>query len=424
MLFIYTETISNRLDYTLDFIFKSRGIEYVLCDDFVVFERLDGQRLNYSDRHFESIKKIIPSPLLFDQKIRDYDIKYHEFNGVDCLQFDDVADPLSSIFYILTRMEEYNSKLRDKHGRFEGKNSTLFRYDWHEKAICDRWSESILDFLSISSKSNSKDFQFLPTFDIDNAYAYKHKGFIRSSLANLRDFITGHTRRLLERQNVQSGLKKDPFDTYDIIEDTIKNGYNALLFWLLGDYAKFDKNLSYKHPKHQKIIRRMNEHIEIGIHPSYKSTTYYYYLHQEIERLEEIIDKRVHKSRQHYLKLEFPLSYQSLIDNEITDDYTMGYADIAGFRAGTAHSFLWFDLSTNAVTSLRIHPFVYMDGTLNQYLKLSPNEAKEKIQQLWEEVKRYGGDFIFIWHNETLGEKRKWKGWLDVYYFTLELKNK
>jgi hypothetical protein len=168
----------------------------------------------------------------------------------------------------------------------------------------------------------------------------------------------------------------------------------------------------------------MNERAEIGIHPSYKSTTYYYYLHQEIERLEEIIAKRVHKSRQHYLKLEFPLSYQSLIDNEITDDYTMGYADIVGFRAGTAHSFLWFDLSTNAVTTLRIHPFVYMDGTLNQYLKLSPTEAKEKIQQLWEEVKRYGGDFIFIWHNETLGEKRKWKGWLDVYYFTLELKNK
>ena len=113
-----------------------------------------------------------------------------------------------------------------------------------------------------------------------------------------------------------------------------------------------------------------------------------------------------------------------MIDNEITDDYTIGYADIVGFRAGTAHSFLWFDLSTNAVTSLRIHPFVYMDGTLNQYLKLSPTEAKEKIQQLWEEVKRYGGDFIFIWHNETLGEKRKGKGWLDVYYFKLELKNK
>ena len=46
---------TNVLD--LDFIFKTRGIDYVLCDDFVAFERLDGQRLNYSDRHFENVKK-------------------------------------------------------------------------------------------------------------------------------------------------------------------------------------------------------------------------------------------------------------------------------------------------------------------------------------------------------------------------------
>jgi len=424
MFFIYSETISNRLVYTLDFIFKPRGIDYVLSDDFVAFERLNGQRLNYSDRHFENIKKILPSPLLFDQKIKEYQIKSGDFNGLDCLQFDDVVDPLASIFYILSRMEEYNSKLRDKHGRFEGKNSTLYKLGWHETAVCDRWSNAILDFLSLSADSEPEVQEFIPTFDIDNAYAYKYKGIIRSSLANFRDLIFGKTKRLLERQQVLSGLKKDPFYTYKIIEETKEKGFNILLFWLLGDYGKYDKNLSYKHPKHQDLIRKMSEHAEIGIHPSYKSTSYYFYLHEEIERLEEIISKRVFKSRQHYLKLEFPLSYQTLIEQEITDDYTMGYADIAGFRAGTARSFLWFDLSKNEVTKLHVHPFAYMDGTLNEYLNLSIDAAKEKIALLYEEVQKHGGDFIFIWHNETLAEKRKWKGWLDVFYFTLDLKNK
>ena len=65
MLFIYTDTISNRLIYTLDFIFANRGIKYSICDDFIAFDRFDGQRFNYSDRHFENVKKIIPSPLLF-----------------------------------------------------------------------------------------------------------------------------------------------------------------------------------------------------------------------------------------------------------------------------------------------------------------------------------------------------------------------
>ena len=424
MLFIYTDTISNRLIYTLDFIFSNRGIQYSLCDDFVAFDRLDGQRFNYSDRHFENVKKITPSPLLSDVKIKDYIASPSTFNGVDCLQLNDYIDPLASIFYILSRIEEYSNKLLDKHGRFEGKNSTLYKLGWHETAVCDRWSIAILDFLSLSAASKTEEQQFIPTFDIDNAYAYKHKGIIRSSLANLRDLIFGKTKRLMERQQVLSGLKKDPFYTYEIIEKTKEKGFNILLFWLLGDYGKYDKNLSHKHPKHQALIRKMSEHAEIGIHPSYKSTSYYFYLHEEIERLEEIISKRVFKSRQHYLKLEFPLSYQTLIEQEITDDYTMGYADIAGFRAGTARSFLWFDLSKNEVTKLRVHPFAYMDGTLNEYLNLSIDAAKEKIALLYEEVQKHGGDFIFIWHNETLAEKRKWKGWLDVFYFTLDLKNK
>ena len=98
--------------------------------------------------------------------------------------------------------------------------------------------------------------EFIPTFDIDNAYAYKYKGIIRSSLANLRDLIFGKTKRFLERQQVLSGLKKDPFYTYEIIEETKQKGFNILLFWLLGDYGKYDKNLSHKHPKHQALIKK------------------------------------------------------------------------------------------------------------------------------------------------------------------------
>ena len=127
MIFIYTDTIFNRLIYTLDFIFANRGIQYTLCNDFVSFDRLDGQRFNYSDRHFENVKKIIPSSLLSDEKIKEYQIKSGDFNGLKCLQFDDVVDPLASIFYILSRMEEYSNKLLDKHRRFEGKNSILYK---------------------------------------------------------------------------------------------------------------------------------------------------------------------------------------------------------------------------------------------------------------------------------------------------------
>ena len=71
----------------------------------------------------------------------------------------------------------------------------------------------------------------------------------------------------------------------------------------------------------------------------------------------------------------------------------MGYAEQTGFRAGTARAHKWFDLEENKTTDLTIHPFVYMDGTLNEYLNLSIQESKNRIQELFEEVKTYGGDF-------------------------------
>ncbi|MFZ9586930.1 MAG: hypothetical protein ACO29U_04960, partial [Crocinitomicaceae bacterium] len=138
-------------------------------------------------------------------------------------------------------------------------------------------------------------------------------------------------------------------------------------------------------------------------------------------RLNLITQKPVTKNRQHFLVLNLPTTYQSLIHQNITDDYSMGYADIAGFRAGTARSFPWFDLEKNDITNLIIHPFSYMDGTLKEYLNLEPHEAKLKIAELFKEVCLHGGQFSYIWHNETIGDYAHWNGWKDVFTYTFNL---
>ena len=161
--------------------------------------------------------------------------------------------------------------------------------------------------------------------------------------------------------------------------------------------------------------------MEIGIHPSVKSNSYEFYLHNEIERLESIVKKKVHSSRQHFLVLKFPSTYQTLIGQEITDDYTMGFADHVGFRAGTARPFKWFDLTKNVVTNLTVHPFVFMDGTLNEYMKLNPDEAIKRIDVLYQEVVACGGEYSFIWHNETIGDYGIWKGWSKVFEYSVSL---
>ena len=126
-------------------------------------------------------------------------------------------------------------------------------------------------------------------------------------------------------------------------------------------------------------------------------------------------DKKITKSRQHFLKLDLPKTYKDLISVGVTDDYTMGFASRLGFRAGICTPYPFFDLIANIETSLMIHPFQVMDGTLNQYLKLSPSTAFSRVIDLYEEVKEVKGTFITLFHNDALSNMRHWKGWEDVF---------
>jgi hypothetical protein len=56
-----------------------------------------------------------------------------------------------------------------------------------------------------------------------------------------------------------------------------------------------------------------------------------------------------------------------------------------------------------------------MDGTLNQELLQSPEQAIQTIYALLQEVYAVNGCFISIWHNSTISETGIWKGWRNVY---------
>jgi hypothetical protein len=425
MLQIFVEQISERLIYTLDFVFKSRGLNYTLTNDYHTFLDSSHTKLNYSERYFENITQLIPSSLLFDEELMVYGIHMDLFENEECLKFNETNDPLASIFYILSRMEEYTSTIEDEHGRFQAKNSVLSRFNWLERTVCDRWAEAFLSFLNrkelISYQKEDYTVNIRPTFDIDNAYAYQLKSGLRRLISTARDVLKRDRSRINERMQVLKGAAIDPYDTYDYILSIADRGFEVNIFWLLGDYAKFDKNISFKDARHQRLIRKMDRQTTVGIHPSYKSNSYEYYLLTEKERLEDILNHTVEHSRQHFLKVKIPVTYQAISSMGIKDDYTMGYAEKIGFRAGTARPFKWFDLSKNRTTDLTIHPFAYMDGTLNEYLKLDTTTAMVSIQKLYTEVKNYGGDFLFIWHNETIGNYGKWIGWKTVLEYTLNL---
>src|SRR5205814_2896242 len=114
-----------------------------------------------------------------------------------------------------------------------------------------------------------------------------------------------------------------------------------------------DKNTPVESKKLQSLIKNLGDYAEVGIHPSYGSNSKEGQLKKEIDRLSKILHKDVHKGRQHFLKLSLPETYRNLIELDITEDYTMGYAFQPGFRASICMPFNFYDLDNEIETKLK-----------------------------------------------------------------------
>ena len=356
-----------------------------------------------------------------EEKPIDFDIK----NNLACffLHKDTRSilpfDYLAMSFWLLTRYEEYQSFIPDVHGRFTANQSFAFRHNFLDVPVIDFWAielrQNLYKYYQKSDFPEPKIYSFQPSFDIDYAWAYRNKPFWRTLGAYLKDVFKFDFSALEDRTAVLIGKKPDPYFTFSLIDELHRSLEKPIFFWLIADYGKFDKNSHYSNGAFRKLIAKTALNYKIGIHPSYASNEIENKAAIEKKRLEEICNSEIKTSRQHFLKLKFPNTYQKLIELGICDEYSMGYAEIPGFRASVSRSFNWYNLHTEQETKLRIHPFMIMDVTLNDYLKLNTDAAFSLACKIIDNCKRAGGELIIIWHNNSLCEKKQWQGWTEFY---------
>jgi hypothetical protein len=299
------------------------------------------------------------------------------------------------------------------------KESLAWKKGFLQKPLVDIWAKQIRELLIQKFPAlqfRKKSYRYISTIDIDNAYAFKEKGIVRTTGALVRSLVQLKLSAFLNRILVLTGSRHDPYDTYSQLFSLQQEyGLTCIYFFLLGDYSENDKNVPVTSKKLQSLIKYIADYNECGIHPSYASNTSPEKIAQEKSRLKKIIRRDVTKTRQHFLMLKFPSTYRNLIDQDITDDFTMGHAGDVGFRASTCSPFLFYDLDREVTTKLRIHPFAVMDATFKYYLKVKPEEALNMIKSLAAEVRAVDGTFITLWHNESLSEISPWVGWKDLY---------
>ncbi len=410
---IYNQFKSNSLTYTIDFLSEwFESIEFEIIHSLDSLSDSENFFINYTENRVDRSIHLPNAGLLKDGfEMSDFDSFQTQ------LEFENSSfnfDFLSAIFYLISRAEEYQNPKFDKHGRYEPEESILWKKGLLEEPLIDKWIISFIDIVNrefgLQLKLKHK-FEFQSTLDIDHMFAYQHKPLPIKLGSFVKDVLKMKFIKLKRRFS-----SKDPFDTYSEIfdfHDTL--GFKLIVFILCSVRSKFDKSLSPDNKESIYRIQSISDRNDVGIHPSYKSNSNPIKIENEKKLLESIVSKSISSSRQHYLRIKFPLTYRSLIEAGINNDYSMGYPSKIGFRAGTSRPFLWYDLLKDEITTLRIYPFQIMDVTLKSYLKLTPDEALKSSIDLIKKIKEVSGYCSIIWHNSSFYELEGWKDWGETY---------
>ena len=421
---IFSEIPSNRLQYVCRLVFTQHlGLDFSITCDRDVFTAWAGAKLLYCNVPNGKDLHIVPDILLFETGTGKKQINTCVHEGVNVpfatggqsLPFDVFA----AIFYLVSRYEEYLPFTQNQYGQFKAAEALASQLGFLNKPVVDIW---VLQMKILLERKfpylvfKQQQFRATFTYDIDVAYAYLGRTAAVTAANCIRDGLKGNFKRLKERLRVMRKTQKDPFDTYDhILQQKSLYGHDILFFFLLGPRHKFNRNLPPNQHHQQQLIATLAANEPAGIHPSYFADTDAALLQKEKQLLETICHKKITSSRQHYLRLSLPVTYNNLTRAGITDDYTMGFAEQPGFRAGTCTAFNFYDLLTETETGLVIHPHTFMEGTFIEDMQLPVTATLPKMTALVDEVKKVNGHFISIWHNHSLCNQNEWKGLREVH---------
>lgn len=425
ILMVYSNELNNRVNYIFTHIlFRLLKLDFILTDDLEKFKKHNGPKIKYSNQKDGNEFLIEPAGLLNETGIKAQNINVSKWENLKIFyQVSDNSDfpfdIFSASFFLLSRYEEYFPHENDQFGRFEAYHSLAYKNGFLECAIVEKWVLKLKEKLSLkypSIKFSDWSYSFQSTIDIDNPFAFLHKGIIRTSGAFIKSLFRLDIKNIISRVLTLRGDTKDPFETYDYIHHLERKfNFKSLYFFLVGDYGKHDTNVSIRKLAYQNLITDIHQSHRIGLHSSFNSNKSFKTLLVEKNRLSKIIEKPITVSRQHFLMLNLPDTYQKLIEAGIKEDYSMGYATTPGFRAGTCNPFNFYDLSREEETKLMIYPFQLMEVALHNYMRLKNTEAIELTKKIIDEVKSVNGHFISLWHNESLSELGMWVGWRKVF---------
>lgn len=325
------------------------------------------------------------------------------------------ADIVASTFFLISRYEEmYYRKKRDQYNRFPGKDSYPARMGFIHRPIVDEYSDTLRSLLA----KEGVDIPEIPsgfsqinlTHDIDRPYEY-------------------HGIRSFMRAWWHEG--KNFFDAYKLAFRSVLSDR----FWSFNRFFVWNREVSQKIPtKCKTIVFYKTPGSEPEDKPNYRVNRYPIHLLRQLAKKYDVeealhlplsaskdpstiarhvhllrhdLQKNIVESRYHYLACGEPEDMEFLARAGIRDDYSMGYADVAGFRLGTCRPVRFIMPNTLQLTELRLHPLTLMECTLvrPEYMGMNYDAALSYGIGLIEQVARHGGELNILFHNDSLAKE-------------------
>lgn len=400
------------------------GKPFALTTDIQEFEQFPGVKINYSSAKISGRGiRIQPHQILFSDKIEVQSIGCEEIDGEKIFfqtPGDWPFDIFAASFYLISRYEEYLPHREDEYGRYAHENSIAFKEGFLHLPLVNIWwarFKKRLAELFPEAEFSKSQFVYIPTYDIDIAWSYRHKGWQRTAGGLARSLFNRNWSEARSRLSVWRGRDKDPYDSYTWLHQLherfkVKPYY---FFLLANKKGVYDKNISPRNLALRELVREHFNRYPVGIHPSWRSGDEHGLLRKEISTISEITESACVISRQHYIRFHLPDTFRRLIDAGIRYEFSMGYGSINGFRASVTTPYYWYDLKAEQTTELLLFPFCYMEANSFYEQKYTAAQALEEMRHYRKQVKLVNGTLITIWHNHFLGTDPSLSGWRETY---------
>lgn len=329
------------------------------------------------------------------------------------------VDVFGSTFFMLSRYEENVLPDRDIHGRFPSSASVAVAAGFIEQPLIDDYVELLWGALSRiwpGLKRRDSAFRMRLTHDVDSPGKYGP-----APLVHLMRTVGGDVMKrgkwgaairgpVMAAESLWRLPRRDPFNTFDWLMDQSEAQGVASAFYFIAGRTVPARDSTYEMEDRaiRGLIRKAHERgHEIGLHPSYGTYQQPDHIRAEADRLRRVcagegVVQDAWGGRMHYLRWDPTMTARAWEGAGMAYDSTLGFADRAGFRCGTARAFRMFDLVQDRALTLVQRPLIAMEGTVigSQYMNLGyGQEAFDVFARLKQACRRVKGDFTLLWHN-------------------------